>query len=103
VTLEQLPLWASLPAAFFLAVGGVFALLGSIGLLRLKDFYSRMHPPTMCTTLATGCVLVASMLVSAAVLHRPVIHELLITLFIVLTAPMTAIVLMRAARRRSQR
>ncbi len=35
--------------------------LGSIGLLRLKDFYSRMHPPTMGMTLGSGCVLIASM------------------------------------------
>jgi multicomponent K+:H+ antiporter subunit G len=97
VTLEQLPLWASLPAAILLIVGGLTVLIGSIGLLRLPDFYSRMHPPTMGATLGTGCVLVASMLVSAALLHRPVIHELLITLFVCVTSPITAMLLMRAA------
>jgi multicomponent K+:H+ antiporter subunit G len=54
----------------------------------------------MGTTLGTGCVLCASMLVSSATLDRPVIHELLITLFLVLTTPVTAILLMRAGRRR---
>jgi len=42
-------------------------------------------------------MLIASMLVSSAILHRPVVHELLITLFVVMTAPVTAILLMRAA------
>jgi multicomponent K+:H+ antiporter subunit G len=100
VTIEDLPLWASLPAAILLVAGGLFTLLGSIGLLRLRDFYARMHPPTMGTTLGTGCTLVASMLVSGALLHRPVVHELLIALLIVLTAPITAMLLMRAALHR---
>ncbi|MEX2123590.1 MAG: monovalent cation/H(+) antiporter subunit G [Woeseia sp.] len=93
----DLPLWATLPATLLLIFGGLLALTGSIGLLRLPDFYTRMHPPTMGTTLGTGCVLFASMLVSSALTSRPVIHELLITLFIVITAPVTAMLLMRAA------
>jgi len=92
-----LPWWAAVPAALLLIAGGLLAVIGSLGLLRLPDFQSRMHPPTMGTTLGTGCVLMASMLVSSALLHRAVIHELLITLFVVLTAPVTAMLLMRAA------
>ena len=63
----------------------------------MRDFYARMHPPTMGTTLGTGCVLIASMLVSSALVGRPVLHELLITLFLVMTTPVTAMLLMRAA------
>jgi multicomponent K+:H+ antiporter subunit G len=102
MTPDAIPLWASVPAALLLIIGGLLTLIGSIGLLRLRDFYSRMHPPTMGTTLGTGAVLIASMLISTAVLHRPVIHELLITLLVVMTAPVTAILLMQAARRRSR-
>jgi multicomponent K+:H+ antiporter subunit G len=101
MTEATLPAWIALPAAFLLVAGGLFTLIGSLGLLRLRDFYSRMHPPTMGATLGTGCVLVASMLVSSWLLHRPVIHELLIALFITMTAPVTAILLMRAARNRT--
>lgn len=102
MTPEAIPLWVSVPAAILLIGGGLLTLIGSIGLLRLPDFYSRMHPPTMGTTLGAGSVLIASMLVSSAALHRPVIHEVLITLFVVMTAPVTAILLMQAARRRSR-
>jgi multicomponent K+:H+ antiporter subunit G len=56
----------------------------------------------MGTTLATGCVLIASMLVSSAILHRVVMHEILIALFIVITSPITAMTLMRAAMYRTQ-
>lgn len=99
----ELPLWATVPATLLLIAGGLLALTGSIGLLRLKDFYARMHPPTMGTTLGTGCILFASMIVSSALAGRPVIHELLITVFIVITAPVTAMLLIRAAAYRRRR
>jgi multicomponent K+:H+ antiporter subunit G len=97
-----LPAWAAIPAGILLIIGGLLVVIGSLGLLRLPDFYSRMHPPTMGTTLGTGCVLAASMLVSSALLGRPVIHELLITLFVAITAPVTATLLMRAAVSRTR-
>lgn len=96
-----LPLWAALPAALLVICGGALALIGSIGLLRMKTFYARMHPPAMGATLGVGCVLIASMLVFSATLHRPVIHEILITLFVTITSPISAMTLMRAAIRRT--
>jgi multicomponent K+:H+ antiporter subunit G len=92
-----LPVWAALPAALLLVAGGLLSLIGSLGLLRLPDFYARLHAPTMGTTLGTGCVLLASMLVTSALLHRAVIHEILIAVFMVLSAPVTAMLLIRAA------
>jgi multicomponent K+:H+ antiporter subunit G len=97
----SLPGWAGLPVALLLIGGGLLSLVGSLGLLRLQSFYARMHPVTMGTTLGAGCVLIASMLVSSVLLRRPVIHETLLTLFILITAPVSAMTLMRAAIRRS--
>ena len=99
--LADLPLWASLPAALLLIGGGILTLLGSLGLLRLDDFFARVHAPTMGSTLGTYCVLTASMLVSSALAARPVIHELLIALLILITAPVTTMILMSAAIKRS--
>jgi len=98
----SLPLWAALPAGILLVCGGLLALIGSLGLLRLRNFFERAHPPTMGTTLGTGCVLFASMLVSSALLHRPVFHEVLITFFVLITAPVSAMTLMRAAVARNR-
>jgi multicomponent K+:H+ antiporter subunit G len=95
--LSQLSPWLALPAAFLLVAGGLLALIGSLGLLRLNNFYARIHAPTMGSTLGAGCVLIASMLTSSAVEGRPVVHELLITIFLLLTAPVTTMLLMRAA------
>jgi multicomponent K+:H+ antiporter subunit G len=102
VTEFDLPAWAALPAGVLLIIGGLLVATGSLGLLRMPSFYARMHPPTMGTTLGTGSVLIASMLVSSALAGRPVVHELLITLFVVMTTPVSAITLMSAAIARSR-
>lgn len=73
-----------------LVIGGVFALVGSFGLIRLPDLLSRLHAPTKATTLGVGSVLAASMVYFFALRGELSIHELLITLFLFLTAPLTA-------------
>lgn len=101
--MNTLPLWASIPATLLLVISGVLTLSGSLGLLRFKRFYSRMHAPTLGNTLGITFVLCASALVSSALQQRPVIHELLITFFLIVTSPITAIVLMQAGVRRDPR
>lgn len=100
---ENLPLWASLPAAFLLVLGGCIALVGCLGLLRLPHFYQRIHGPAITITLGTGCILIASMLLFSALETRPVLHELLITLFVLMTAPVVSMLIMRAAVHRELR
>lgn len=100
--MPDVPAWAALPATLLLIVGGLLTLVGSIGLLRLPNFFTRIHSVSMGNTLGVGCVLIASMLIASALAHRLVIHELLITLFVVFTGPITAIVLMQAAIRRTK-
>ena len=76
--------------AFFLIVSGVFGFVGSFGLLKLRDPMSRLHAPTKATTLGVGGVLVASIIHSIVVEGQLSLHELMITLFLFLTAPVTA-------------
>jgi len=94
--LHTLPLWAELLAALLLLVGTAFALVGSYGLAKLGDFYKRLHGPSKATTLGVGCVLAASALVFA-VLGTPSFHELLVVLFLFITAPVSAHLLVKAA------
>ncbi len=98
----EFPLWATLPASLLLIIGGLLTVIGSLGLLRLPTFFARMHGPSMGNTLGTGCVLIASMILSSALLHRPVAHEFIITVFIVIVSPVTAMLVMRAARYRTR-
>lgn len=83
--------------AFFLLVGSAFALVGSIGLYRFPDFFMRLHGPAKSTTLGVGCVLIASMLYFSSKDQGLHIHELLITLFLMLSAPVSAYMLAKAA------
>lgn len=99
----DIPLWAGIPASILLILGGLIALIGSAGLLRFRDFESRIHAPTMGNTLGAACVLLASVLVFSSIDHRIVIHEILITLLLFMSSPVTAMLLMRAAIYRGRR
>lgn len=76
--------------SFFLIAGGIFALIGSLGMAHLRDFYMRLHGPTKATTLGIGCMLIASMLYFWVTEGKPDIQEVLITLFLFITAPVSA-------------
>lgn len=97
LSIETLPLWLTIPIVFFLIVGGLIILIGTLGLLRLPNFYQRIHGPAVTITFGAGCILIASMLFFSGLQSRPVIHELLITVFVFLTAPITSMLIMRAA------
>ena len=85
--------------SFFLVLGGVFALSGAVGLVRSPDFFMRLHAPTKATTLGVGGMLIASMLYFAGEGEFGV-HELLVTLFLFVSAPVSANVLAKAALHR---
>lgn len=98
----ELPAWAVILISLLLVIGGLVTVIGSLGLLRMSDFFKRMHGPSMGNTVGTGCVLLASMLTSSVLAGRPVVHELLITLFVVMSSPVTAMMLMQAALYRNR-
>lgn len=76
--------------ALSLVVSGIFGLVGSYGLVKLTNTLQRLHAPTKATTLGVGGVLVASMIYFYAKTGYFSIHELLISVFLLLTAPITA-------------
>lgn len=94
--------WIEILVAFFLIAGGVITLLGAVGLLRLRDFFQRMHGPTMGNTTGAICVLNASMLYFSVQAGKPQLHEILITLFLLMTSPVTNMLLARAALHRQR-
>jgi multicomponent K+:H+ antiporter subunit G len=94
---ESLEAWIAIPVALLLILGGSISLIGAFGLLRLPNFYQRMHAPALIVTLGTGCVLLASMLYFSLSASRLVVHELIISAFILLSAPVVSMLLLRAA------
>ena len=93
----DLPLWVTIPGSLLLITGGLLTLIGAVGLIRLPTFFARMHGPSLGNTLGAACILGASILTSTAILERVVLHELVIAACIAVNAPVTAMLLMRAA------
>lgn len=78
-------------------IGAAFTLIGSLGLLRLRDFYSRLHGPTKATTLGVGSLLIASAVFFSHQDEGLSLHEVLVTLFLFITAPVAAHLMAKAA------
>ncbi len=81
-------------------LGAAFVLLGSLGLAKLPDFFTRLHAPTKASTLGVSAVLLAAMLFFSIEHHTLSVHELLIILFLWLTAPISALFMATLARHR---
>jgi len=105
IHLADVPIWAAIPAAAFLLLGAGLTLLGTIGLVRLRTFYDRIHAPTLATSWGAGGMVMASMIIFTAASARPVFHEILIGIFVTVTTPVTLMMLGRATlyRDRMQR
>lgn len=76
-----------------LIIGGLFGLIGSFGLVKLPDQMTRLHAPTKSATLGVGGILLASMIWFAFFGENHSWHELLIVIFLFLTAPITGLMI----------
>ena len=83
--------------AALLLFGCVFILLGALGLVRFSDFFKRLHAPTKASTLGVGCVLACSVAYHLLLGEDPQPRELLITVFLLITAPISAHLMAKAA------
>lgn len=96
-TLSTLPLWVEVATAGLLLISSLFALTGALGLLRLKDYFQRMHPPALASTFGAWCVALASILYFSWLKQTPVLHAWLIPILLSITVPVTTLLLARAA------
>ncbi len=81
----------------FISIGLFFDLIGCLGLVRLPDVYNRLQASTKCITLGTCSILFGSFLIHGFVAAG--IKALLCILFLVLTSPVSAHALARAAHK----
>lgn len=80
-----------------LLTGGIFTLAGAIGLARLPDFFTRLHAPTKATTVGVGTIMLSSVIFFSSQGGHIGISEILITVFLFITAPVSANILAKAA------
>ncbi|TRL40861.1 cation:proton antiporter [Rhizobium straminoryzae] len=102
MSIADLPLWVAIIVSVLLIVGAMLTLIGAIGFLRLPTFYERLHAPTLGTSWGVGGVMLASIIYFSVAGSRPVLHEILIGIFVTLTTPITLILLARAALHRDR-
>ena len=97
MTGEPMALWVEILVSLLLILGSLFVLIGALGLYRLPDFFMRLHGPTKATTLGVGGVVMASLVFFSADRDGLSLHELLISLFLFISAPVSAYMLAKAA------
>jgi multicomponent K+:H+ antiporter subunit G len=90
-----LPFWVEILTAALLLASSLFVLTGALGILRMKEFFQRMHPPALASTLGAWCVALASIVYFSALKSEPVIHAWLIPILLSITVPVTTLLLAR--------
>ena len=100
--IEDFPLWLSIVIVFFLLLGSGLTLIGAIGLNRAKSFYERLHMPTLGTSWGVSGIIIASIIYSTVSGHKLISHSILLAIFIIVTTPVTLMLLSRAALQRDQ-
>jgi multicomponent K+:H+ antiporter subunit G len=90
-------MFAEALASFLIVTGGAFVLLGSIGLTRLPDVFTRLHGPTKATTLGVGAIVVASSVAAYGVSGEISLKQISVLLFLFITAPVSAHLIANAA------
>ena len=98
-----LPLWLEIIVAALLLASGVLTLAAAWGLVRLKHFFQRMHPPALVFVWGSWCVSLASIIYFSALAHGPELHVWLIIILLSITVPITTVLLARAALFRGRR
>ena len=99
----DLPLWAQILVAALVFGGALIALLGSMGLWRLKSYFERVHAPSIIATMGCWLVMHATWIYFSVSGQGFVMHSVLIAIFVAVTVPITTIFLMRAALFRARR
>ena len=90
-------LWIEAIVATLLFASGLLAVIAALGLVRLREFFQRMHPPALANTLAAWCAALASAVYFSALNSTLVLYPFVINVLLAITAPVTTVLLARAA------
>lgn len=101
-TAGDLPTYVAVLVAVLLLVGSGLTLTGALGMLRVENFYQRVHAPTLGTSFGAILTLLASIIYFSVVRGAPILHEILIFVFLSVTTPVSLMLLVRAGLHRDQ-
>ncbi|MDQ2067308.1 monovalent cation/H(+) antiporter subunit G [Xinfangfangia sp. CPCC 101601] len=100
--LDGLPPWLMGIVALLVVLGSSLTLIGTIGLVQLRSFFDRIHAPTLGTSWGAASILIASLISWSWIEDRIFLHELVIGVFIMVTTPVTMMLLGRATLHRQR-
>ena len=86
--------------AIMILLGAIIMFLGSAGMLRFPDVYSRIHALGVSSTLGIGCTLLASFTFFCFVGNAGSIKEIIVVVVLFLISPVTVHLLSQTAYRR---
>ena len=92
-----LPLWAEIVVALLLLASAAFTLVAAWGVLRLKDFFERLHPPALVVTWSAWCVSGATILYFSMRSGTLDLRAWVLIILLSITVPITTVLLSRAA------
>lgn len=98
----DLPVWAACLVVGLALAGAAVSFVGALGLVRLSHFYERVHAPSLCATLGLILVVAASSLFFSLAEGRVVLRDGIVALFVIVTTPVTLLLLGRAAAYRDR-
>lgn len=96
-------LWLELLITILMLIGAFFTLMGSFTLVRLPDFFMRLHGPAKATSLGVGSMAVASAVYFSNATPGISLHELTLAVFLFITAPLSAHLLAKATLHTSKK
>ncbi|ALE03236.1 monovalent cation/H(+) antiporter subunit G [Bartonella ancashensis] len=94
---DDVPLLFAIIIAIFLIIGSGLTLIGTIGLIRFSTFYDRLHTPSLGASWGAISIATASLFYSIFVDHQLIFHEVLLVVFLLMTIPITSMLLSQAA------
>lgn len=92
-----IPMWLAIAIAVLALAGSIITLIGSIGLVRFKNFYERVHAPTLGSTCGMAFIVISAILFYSFAEGTLTLKPLLIGIFLTVTTPVTLVILARAA------
>jgi multicomponent K+:H+ antiporter subunit G len=95
--MTAVPFWIEALVSGLLLLSGLLSLVAAIGIVRLKAFFERMHPPALANTCGAWCVTLATIIYFSSLEDRPALYASVINILVAITAPVTTVLLARAA------
>lgn len=91
------PFWVEVVVAVLVVASGLLVLLAAIGLVRLKTFFLRLHPPALASTVGVWTMSLACLIYLSFTSGELALKAWIIPVVMSITAPVTATLLARAA------